>query len=75
MTIYDLSRDITIQGNIQIVVYDSTGEEIETFYFRDELSFDTICCDIDGHEDAEVTYIYHDDNWLVIECVEDFENA
>lgn len=75
MTICDLSRDITIQGNIKVVVFDSDGEEIERFYFFNEDGFDTNCCDIAGHEDAEVTYIYPDSNWIVIECVEDFENA
>ena len=70
MKLYDLVNAMTIQGNIEIAVFDADGEEIEreTFPCADDLSY----CDIAEYEDLEVTYMFPNSTstgraWLTIE--------
>ena len=70
MKLYDLVNAMTIQGNIELAVFDANGEEIEraTFPYCDDLS----CCDIAEYEDFEVTYMFPNSTssgraWLTIE--------
>ena len=49
MRLYELVNAMTIQGNIEIAVFDENGEEIEreTFPYCDDLRY----CDIAEYED------------------------
>ena len=57
MTLYDLMNNITLQGHIEIQLFDKSGEEKESRFFEH-------CEDLngmelpDGWEDKEVSYIY-----------------
>ena len=58
MTLYELTDNITLQGNIEIVVFDSNGNEKETRFFPDVDSLDVYCYDISDLDELEVTYMY-----------------
>ena len=74
MTLYDLVNSMTIQGNIELAVFDSEGAEKERHFIRntDDLCYD----DISDYEDLKVTFMfpnkgYDGSVWLNIEVQED----
>ena len=74
MTLYDLVNSMTIQGNIEIRVFNEDGDETtyRTFCNVDDLSV----CDLDAVENMRVTYMYSIGNSrgnssLIIELQED----
>lgn len=76
MTLYDLSNALTLQGNIEIKVFDEAGNEKETRCFRDVEDFNCTCTDTNDLEDLEVTYMYATKSadgteWMVIELKEE----
>lgn len=76
MTLYDLTNSLALQGNIEIKVFDSEGNEKETRCFRDAESFSCNCTDTNDLEDHEVIYMYATKSadgtaWMVIEVTED----
>lgn len=71
MKFYDLCSDVTLQGNIEIDIYED-GKEVGNRYFRDETGFDSYSNDCEDLDDYEVFYMYCDSNgWLVIEVHKD----
>jgi len=73
MTLYELCKAVTIQGNVRISIFDEAGEEENVFYIHDivdDLLWD-FSCEHDfreGMEDYEVTYMFvGQDNYLHIE--------
>lgn len=58
MTLYDLAKNIVLQGNIDVQLYD--GDDIvETKLFEQCGDFDAECLgELDEWEDYEVQYIY-----------------
>lgn len=58
MTLYDLAKNIVLQGNIDVQLYD--GDDIvETKLFEECGDFDAECLgELDEWEDYEVQYIY-----------------
>lgn len=76
MTLYELTQSMTIQGNIEIKVFDADGRETDARFFPDEYDFDTTTHDADDIEDLRVTYMYTTKSydgtpWLTIELTED----
>lgn len=74
MTLYELTDNITLQGNIEIKIFNEQGNEEETRCYRDNDGFHCTCDDADDIEDLEVTYIYSTTNygtgaWTVIEVI------
>ena len=72
MTFYELTTAITLQSNVELVIYDSRGDELERRYFRDQDDFSTGYTDTEDLEECEVTYIYCTKScdgtpWLVVE--------
>lgn len=72
MTFYELTTTITLQGNIEVKIFNNQGDEIENRFFRDLDDFNINCTDTDDLEDCEVTYIYCTKSadgtpWLTIE--------
>ena len=74
MTLYDLVNSMTIQGNIEIAVFDIDGNEKERELFPsvDDLS----CCKLAEYEDLRVTYMFPNSTttgraWLTIELLEE----
>ena len=75
MTLYELSQSFNLQGNIEIKVFDSEGNEKETRCFEGVDSFCCTCTDTNDLEDLEVTYMYatkspDGEAWMVIEVSE-----
>lgn len=75
MTLYELTNTVTVQGNIEIRIFDTNGNEKESRYFRDQDDFNTRYEDSDDLDDFTITYIYHSRGydgtpWLVIEITE-----
>ena len=75
MTFYELTSTLTLQGNIEVKVFDTEGNEQESRCFRDLSDFDCTCTDTNDLEDYEVTYIYttksaDGEAWLVVEVAE-----
>lgn len=57
MTLYDLCNNISLQGNIEVKVFDLAGNELETHLFMDEWQFQ-ITYTHPELEDLYVSYIY-----------------
>jgi hypothetical protein len=75
MTLYDLTQSMTIQGNIEIKIFDADDTHTDSRFFPDEYDFDTTTHDADDIEDLEVTYMYTTKSydgtpWLTIEVKE-----
>ncbi len=74
MTLYNLTQSMTIQGNIEIAVFDAEGNEKERHFIRNS---DDLCYDgIDEFEDLKVTFMfpskgYDGSVWLNIEVQEE----
>ena len=73
MTLYELCKATTIQGNVRISIFDESGEEEKVFYIDqviDDLLWD-FSCEHDFREpmvDYEITYLFvGKDNYLHIE--------
>lgn len=76
MTLYDLSCACTLQGNIEIKVFNQAGEELESRCAREQVSFECVFTNTDDLEDCEVSYMYATKSadgteWLVIELVQE----
>lgn len=74
MTLYDLVNSMTIQGNIEVAVFDTDGNEKDRHFIRnsDDLCYD----DIDEFEDLKVTFMFPNKScdgtvWLTIEVQEE----
>lgn len=72
MTFYELTTSITLQGNIEVKIFNSMGDEIESRCFRDLDDFSISCTDTEDLEDCEVTYVYSSKScdgtpWLTVE--------
>lgn len=75
MTFYELTNTITIQGNVEVKVFDAKGNDKESRCFRNLSGFDCISTDTDDLEENEVAYMYATKSadgevWLVIEIAE-----
>ena len=75
MTLYDLTNETTLQGDVCIKVFDQDGNEKESRFFRDQCEFICYCNDVDDLENLEVSFIYPHKSpdgaaWLVIELTE-----
>ena len=77
MTFYELTNSMTIQGNIEVVIFDGAWEEISRskFYLEDDFYSSQMEEDCD---DLEVHFLYStkkDDGepWLVIELEKEDE--
>ena len=76
MTLYDLANTTTIQGNIEIKIFNADGIETECRFYRDQDDFNPLYNDCDDVEEYEVSYIYprksaDGTTWLTIEIVLD----
>jgi hypothetical protein len=63
---------MTIQGNIEVKIFDTEDHQLDVRFFPDEYDFDTTTHDADDIEDYEVTYMYTTKSydgtpWLTIE--------
>lgn len=72
MNFYEFTTTFTLQGNIEIKVFDAEGNELESRCFQDLSDFDCTCTDTNDLEDCEVTYMYatksaDGEAWMVIE--------
>lgn len=72
MTFYDLTTTITLQGNIEVKIFNHLGDEIDSRFFRDLDDFSISCTETEDLEDCEVTYIYSKKScdgtaWLTVE--------
>ena len=72
MTLYDLVNSITLQGNIEIKIFNCMGDELEFRCFRDQDDFRLYYNDCEDIAEAEVTYLYPTKScdgteWLVVE--------
>ena len=72
MTLYTLVNYTTIQGNVEIKIFNSMGDEIGARFFRDQDDFSLFCNDCEDLCEAEVTYLYPTKScdgteWLVVE--------
>lgn len=75
MTLYDMANSMTIQGNIEVKVFDFEGE-LESRFFRDQDDFVPHWTDCEDIEDLTVTYMYahksYDGSvWLTIELTKE----
>ena len=75
MTFYELTTSLTLQGNIEVKVFDADGDLKESRCFRDLNDFSCTCTDTNDLEECEVTYMYatksaDGEAWLVIEIAE-----
>jgi len=75
MTLYDLTNEITLQGDICIKVFDPDGNEKETRHFYEQTDFNTYCENADDLDDLEVSFIYPlhaigGGSWVCIELQE-----
>lgn len=78
MTLYDLANACTLQGNIEIKVFDGDGNELESRFVRDETGFECSFTNTDDLEDCEVSYMHATKSldgteWLVVEVVKEEE--
>jgi hypothetical protein len=75
MTLYELTNDLTMQGNIKITIYDQDGNEKEVRRFTDQGDFTTYNADAYDLDDLEVAYIWptyeQGEAWINIELTED----
>ncbi len=76
MTLYDLTNEINIQGNICIIVFDPDGNETERRYFRDQSDFNAYYEGADDLDNCEVSFIYPthaycETAWLNIELIKE----
>lgn len=72
MTLYELCDNITIQGNIELKVFDQEGNELDSYFFRDEYEFNITYTEHTELEDLPVSYMYTQKSydgtaWFVIE--------
>lgn len=77
MTLYELCNNITLQGNIEIKLFDSQGNELESILFPDEWDFN-ITYTHPELEDLEISYIYttrglNGSHWMTIEIIKEDE--
>ena len=74
MTLHDLTSSATLQGNININIWED-GDEVESRYFKDQIDFDCYCNDCDDVEDCEITHMYSENcngvAWMVIDVSRD----
>lgn len=76
MTLYDLTSTTTVQGSVEIKVFDEHGSEKESRFFRDQDDFSCYMNDCDDIENYTINYIYPSKSydgavWLIIElCCE-----
>ena len=78
MTLYELCDNITLQGNIEIKVFDPEGTELESHFFRDEYDFNVSYTEHSELDELPVSYIYPNKSydgtvWLVIEVTKEDE--
>ena len=78
MTLYDLCNNITLQGNIELKVFDPEGTVLDSHFFRDEYEFHIAYTAYTELEDLEVSYIYPSKScdgtvWLIIEVTQEGE--
>lgn len=78
MTLYELCDNITIQGNIELKVFDRDGTELDTHFFPDEYSFHITYTALTELEELPVSYIYPSKSydgkvWLTIEVTTEDE--
>jgi hypothetical protein len=78
MTLYELCDNITIQGNIELKVFDSEGTEFDSHFFREEYEFHITYTAYTELEDLQVSYMYTTKSydgtvWLVIEVTKEEE--
>ena len=71
MTLWDLTQNITLQGNIKVTRFDA-DLNTETRFFSEVEILGTRNEDLLGHdltdwEDLEVTYMFANNGWLEIE--------
>lgn len=75
MTLYELANNTTVQGNIDIVLFDGNGNEQDdrTFSYVEDLS--TYLNQLpEGWEDCEVRFFFAAaDGWLHIEIYQEEE--
>lgn len=76
MTLYHLTQSMTIQGNIEVKVFDADGAELDARFFEGEYDFNTNCCDASDIEDLKVWYMYATKScdgteWLTIELIKE----
>ena len=75
MSLYELSDSLTLQGNIEIKVFDDIGTETESRKFQDMDGFSSFM-DAPDLEHYRVSYMYatkraNGEAWLVIEVAKD----
>lgn len=78
MTLYELCEEITIQGNIEIKVFDTAGNEVENHFFREEYDFHIAYTEHAELEDLQVSFMYAQKGiggivWFVIEVTQEDE--
>lgn len=78
MTLYELCEEITLQGNIELKVFDQQGTEINSHFFHDESDFHITYTEHIELEDLPVSFIYptkgyNGSVWLVIEVTAEDE--
>lgn len=76
MTLFELTDPVAIQGNVEIKIFDDSGNEKNSRFFRDQSAFIPRYEDCEDLEDCEVLYIYTTKSydgtpWLVIEIIQD----
>ena len=79
MTLFELTDPVAIQGNVEIKIFDGSGNEKESLFYRDQSTFIPRYEGCDELEDCEVLYIYpmksYDGTpWLVIEITKDYDD-
>lgn len=70
MTLYDLLTNITIQGNIRIVIFDPDENETDREYYTDTDQLSPGCIENEIILDYPVTYMYSQNGYLTIEVQE-----
>ena len=76
MTLYELCDYITLQGNIELKVFASNGDEKMSYYYHDESDFHIRYTDQTDLEDTVVSYMYASKSctgtaWFVIEVTKE----
>ena len=79
MTLYELCEEITLQGNIELKVFDQEGNEKTAHFFHDETDFHIAYTEHTDLEDLPVSFIYptkgyNGSVWLVVEVTEEDED-
>lgn len=79
MTLYELCEEITLQGNIELKIFNQEGNEINSNFFHDETDFHISYTEHTNLEELPVSFIYPTKGyngavWLVIEVVKEDED-